>query len=199
MTTDPQPTDETTEITDRTEITEVDEQIEATADKPKRSLRANPLVRVAGAAAVIGLLVGGGAGFGIAQIGDSSSATTSSASLTLPSTLSGGYKRNTTVDTQIKASLTSAQTTLGAGTDMALYASGSNQVLVEATRIGGGATLSAGMTYAKVGDAICSSSSSTSGSEAICTRSGNAITVKVTATDQATAAKYVDEVYKAVA
>jgi hypothetical protein len=184
MTTDPQPTDEATEIT---------------ADRPKRTLTSNPIVLAAGTAAVVGLLVGGGAGFGIAQIGGSSSASTSNASLTLPSSLSGGYKRNTTVDAQIKASLTSARTTLGAGTDMALYASGNNQVLVEATRIGGGATLSAGMTYAKVGDDICSSTSSTSGSEAICTRTGKSITVKVTATDQATAAKYVDEVYKAVA
>ena len=193
MTTDPQPTDETTEIAEAVEP--------GATDKPKRSLRSltsKPMVLVAGAA-VIGILVGGGAGFGIGQIGDSAATTSSTASLKLPSTLSGGYKRNATVDTQIKTSVTSAQTTLGAGTDMALYASGNSQVLVEATRIGGGATLSAGMTYAKVGDAVCSSSTSTSGSEAICTRSGKTITVKVTAADQTTAAKYVDEVYQAVA
>ncbi|BBH18530.1 hypothetical protein Back2_28170 [Nocardioides baekrokdamisoli] len=187
MTTDPQP---------NADIIEATEPVKAS--RPKPSLPSKP-IQLAVGVGVISLLVGGGAGFGLAQIGDSSPATSSSAALTLPGTLSGGFTRNTTVDTQIKPSLTSAQTTLGAGTDMALYASGTKQVLVEATRIGGGATLTAGMTYAKVGDAICSSSTSTSGSEAICTRTSGALTVKVTATDQATAAKYVDEIYKAVA
>ena len=186
MTTEPQTTAETAES---------DAPIE-TVDRPKRSLPSKLVV----GAGVIGLLVGAGAGFGVAQIGGSSTAaTTSSAALTLPATLSGGYKRNATVDTNLKTSLTSARTTLGAGTDMALYASGTNQVLVEATRIGGGAILSAGMTYAKVGDAICSSATSANGTEAICTRGNAALTIKVTAIDQTTAAKYVDEVYQAVA
>src|SRR5581483_7767054 len=93
MTTDPQPTDETTEIA------EAVEPVETPADKPKRSLRSltsKPMVLVAGAA-VIGILVGGGAGFGIGKIGDSAATTSSTASLKLPSTLSGGYKRNATV------------------------------------------------------------------------------------------------------
>lgn len=188
MTTDPQPTAETTEA-----ATPVG------AGSRLSSLTSKPIPLAIGVG-VIGLLVGAGAGFGLGQIGDSStSVSSSSATLTLPGTLSGGYKRDATVDTQIKASVTSAQTTLGAGTDMALYSSASSRVLVEATRIGGGATLTAGMTYAKAGDAICSTSTSTTGSEAICTRSGNTLTIKVTASDQATALKYADEVYKAVA
>lgn len=186
MTTDPQPTAETIEA--------------AAPAKASRlgSLTSKP-VPLAISVGVIGLLVGGGAGFGLAQIGSSTTATSSSAALSLPATLSGGYKRNTTVDGQIKAAVASAQTTLGAGTDMALYASGNSQVLVEATRIGGGATLSAGMTYAKVGDAICASSTSSSGSEAICTKTGKTLTIKVTASDQTTAVKYVDEVFAALA
>jgi hypothetical protein len=157
-------------------------------------------VTIAISAGVLGVLCGTGAGVGFAQIGGPSSGPTSSpAALTLPATLSGGFKRNTTVDTQIKTALASARTTLGAGTDMALYASGATQVLVEASRIGGAATLNAGMTYAKVGDAICASTSTSSGSEAICSRGNATLTVKVTAADQATAAKYVDEVYQAVA
>lgn len=187
MTTDSQPIADTIEAT---------EPVEAKRRTP--SLTSKPIALAAGVG-VVALLAGGGAGFGLAQIGDSSTATSSNSALALPATLSGGFKRNTTVDTQIKAAVASARTTLGAGTDMALYASGNSQVLVEATRIGGGATLSAGMTYARVGDAICSSSTSSRGSAAICTRTGGALTIKVTASDQATAAKYVDEVYKSFA
>ena len=166
--------------------------------KPTRSLLSKPIPLAIGVG-VVALLVGGGAGFGISQLTHDNPSTTSNATLTLPSTLSGGFTRNATIDAQLKTSVSSAVATLGAGTDMALYTSGTNRVLVEATRVGGGATLSAGMTYAKVGADVCASTSTTSGSEAICTRTAGALMIEVTATDQTTAAKYTDEVYKAIA
>ena len=150
---------------------------------------------------VVGLLAGGGAGFAIGHhhSGGGDSVTGSGASLSLPSTLSGGLKRSTSIDSQIKASVTSARTALGAGTDMALYTKGkSDQVLVEATRLPGSALLQAGMTYAKVGADVCATTTSTSGAEAICSRSGADLTVRVTATSSDAAAKYVDELYAAL-
>jgi hypothetical protein len=122
-------------------------------------------------------------------------------SLALPKTLSGGFSRSTAVDAQIASSVSSARKTLGAGTDMALYAKGASgsqtqeQVLVEATRLPGDALLEAGMTYSTVGNAKCSSESSSQGSEAICIRTDNDLTVQVTAGTTKTAAKYADEVY----
>ena len=189
MTTDPQPTAETHEAAESV----------GASSRPKLSLPSKPIQLTIGVG-IIALLVGGGAGFGLAQIGDSTTATSSSSALTLPSTLSGGLSRNATVDTTLKASLTSERTALGAGVDAALYTSGNTRVIVEAARIGGGGVPASGATtYAKVGDAICVSSASSSASGTICTRSGNTLTVKVTASDQATALKYVDEVYNAVA
>jgi hypothetical protein len=158
---------------------------------------------IAAGIGVVGLLLGAAGGYAAGENtgsdGDSGSSSTASGKLALPSTLSGGFKRDTSVDKQIADAVTSAQTTLGVGTDMALYAQGQTQVLVEATRLPGQAVLNAGMTYTKVGKAVCSSSTSSSGSEAICVRSDDDLTVKVTATDQKTAAKYVEEVYTAVA
>jgi hypothetical protein len=116
--------------------------------------------------------------------------------LTLPDTLSGGFKRSKSVDSQIADSLASAKATLNAGTDMVLYTHGKKEeVLVEATRLPGQAVLEGGMTYAKVDDVVCASASDSSGAEAICTRSDDHLTVQVTAVDSATASKYADEIY----
>ena len=153
---------------------------------------------VAAAVGVLGLVVGGAGGWGLSQLGGGDSSSSASAALKLPDTLSGGYKRNATVDAQISSSVKSAQKTLGAGTDMALYTKGQNQVLIQATRLPGQAILNAGMTYGVVGDAVCASTTSSSGTEAICTRTSDDLTVQVTATDSTTATKYVDEVYNAL-
>lgn len=171
------------------------------ADPPARWRRSR-FALVAAAVGVVGVLVGGAAGFGLGRAHTGSAAAPSSAAgttLALPSTLSGGYKRDKTVDTEIASSVSSARTTLGAGTDMAIYTHGKTEVLVQATRLPGKAMLSAGMTYAKVGDAICASTSSSSGSEAICSRTSDDLTVQVTATTSTTARKYVDEVYDGLA
>lgn len=167
------------------------------SDEPGR--RPNRAVLVAAGVGVLGVLVGGGIGFAVGHANGSSSNAGSSAALSLPGSLSGGYQRSSTVDTNIKSAVESANTTLGAGTDMALYTKDKTQVLVEATRLPGAALLQAGMTYAKVGDAICASTSSSSGTEAICSRSTGALTVKVTAASSDLASKYVDEVFNALA
>jgi len=152
-------------------------------------------VTIAAAVGVVGLAAGGGAGFGLTKVDWNGSEPTATAAttLTLPSSLSGGFKRSKKIDKQIASSVSSAQTALGAGTDMALYVHAkTDQILVEATRLPGKALLNAGMTYAKVGDVVCSSQS---GSEAICTRSDEHLTVQVTAADSDTASTYADEVY----
>lgn len=148
------------------------------------------------------MLVGGGVGYAVGDGSDSAptaSSTGSSSALTLPTTLTGGYQRSHQVDKNIKSSVESARSTLGAGTDMALYTKNKDQVLVEAIRLPGDALLQAGMTYAKNGDLVCATTSSTSGSEAICSRSTDALTVNVTATTANTSSKYADEVFAGLA
>ncbi|HWU20753.1 MAG TPA: hypothetical protein VN088_04460 [Nocardioides sp.] len=166
---------------------------DATTRRPSRA------VLVAAGIGVVAALAGGGVGFAIGHRGSGSGTAADSAALTLPASLSGGYQRSARVDSTIKPATQSAQDVLGAGTDMALYTKSKSQVLVEATRMSGNALLQAGMTYAKVGDTICATTSSASGSEAICSRTSGKLTVKVTASTSAVSAKYVDEVFNAVA
>jgi hypothetical protein len=187
-----------TDNTENADNTENTENTENTVESKRR--RPSKAVLVAGGVGVIGLLAGGGIGFGIGHDSGTSSTTAgSSATLSLPTSLTGGYKRSTSVDTNIKTAVASAQTTLGAGTDMALYTKNKTQILVEATRLPGDALLQAGMTYAKVGDDVCATTSSTSGTEAICSRSSGQLTVKVTAGTSAVASMYVDQVFNALA
>lgn len=161
---------------------------------PRR--RGRLVAAIAAGAAIVGVVVGGVAGVAVEHSRDAGGdSTAAGAKLSLPTTISGGFKRSSTVDSEIASSVSSARKTLGAGTDMALYTKGKTEVLVEATRLPGQAILNAGMTYAKVGPAVCASESGSSGSEAICTRTGDALTVQVTASDNATASKYADEVY----
>lgn len=188
MTTSPQ--DDTTPQPD-------DEAVEAATPVRRGPRRA---IAIVGAVGVVGLLAGGGIGYAVGHDGSSATAADSAGGdLALPSTLSGGFKRSTAVDAQLKSAVSSASTALGAGTDMALYAKGKTQMLVEASRLPGSALLQAGMTYAKVGDAVCATGSSGSGSGTICLRSGDALTVKVTAATSAVATKYVDELYDSLA
>lgn len=158
------------------------------------------LVLVAAGVGLVGLAAGGGIGFAVGHGGSGAASTSTSADddLALPSSLPGGLERSDKVDSQIKSSVSSAAKALAAGTDMALYTKGKTQVLVEATRLPGDALLQAGMTYAKVGDAVCATSSATSGSAAICVRSSDGLTVKVTAATSDTATKYADEVFSSV-
>ncbi|HWU22346.1 MAG TPA: hypothetical protein VN088_12520 [Nocardioides sp.] len=161
--------------------------------------RPSKALLVAAGVGVVAALAGGGVGYAIGHHGSGSSTAGDTAALTLPASLSGGYQRSSTVDSTIKPATQSAQDVLGAGTDMALYTKSKSQVLVEATRMSGNALLQAGMTYAKVGDTICATTSSSGGSEAICSRTSGKLTVKVTASTSAISAKYVDEVFAALA
>ncbi|GAB4009352.1 hypothetical protein [Nocardioides ultimimeridianus] len=167
-------------------------------DAPTATRRPGKAVLIAAGVGVVAALAGGGVGYAIGH-GSGSTKAGDTATLTLPGTLSGGYQRSATVDSNIKSATQSAQDTLGAGTDMALYTKSKSQVLVEATRLPGNALLQAGMTYAKVGDTICASTTSTSGTEAICSRTSGDLTVKVTASSSDISSKYVDEVFAALA
>lgn len=181
-----------TERTPPTVTVRSDDSTEATRRRPSRALL------VAAGIGVVAALAGGGVGYAIGH-SSGSAKTGDTAALTLPGSLSGGYQRSATVDSNIKSATQSAKDILGAGTDMALYTKSKSQVLVEATRLPGDALLQAGMTYAKVGDTICASTASTSGTEAICSRTSGNLTVKVTASTSEISSKYVDEVFGALA
>ncbi|GAB2973527.1 hypothetical protein [Nocardioides montaniterrae] len=181
------------------EITTTTDLDQTTKQTTKQTRRPRTAVLAVAGVGVICLLAGGGVGWAVGHHEAAGSASASSAGLSLPGSLSGGYQRSTSIDARLKPAVASAKSALGAGTDMAVYAKGKEQVLVEATRLPGSAVLQAGMEYSKVGGATCASAQSAQGSEAICTRSSDELTVKVTSGTPEAAAKYADEVYAGLA
>jgi len=133
--------------------------------------------------------------------GDGSNSHASQTSLTLPKELSGGLKLSTAKDATSAMAKQQKETAeaLGTSAAAAVYGTDNDTVIVQAVRDSGDALLPAIQgTYTKQGDSVCLTDAITSQATGVvtCRHSGEGLTVQVTGTDDKTAAKYADEIFK---